>query len=221
LYDPLKNIHFSDPVPGSVEPQQQSISDWKQAGHADEERKVFQVKGRYLVTSMLSGMVIIDAVNASERIIYERLVSTLDPSRPTAQFQLLSQKIQVSHQDAELLTEYLDFFNKCGFEITPFGNNAFVVHAIPSGTSNKDIEGLIEATLEALKSQPDQKITPSVRLARSLAKSMALRQNRKLHPEELNDIVEQLFACNVPDITPDGKPTMFKIGYDELMKKFK
>ncbi len=221
LYDPLKNIHFQDQATTGHDVQNQQLIGLK-GGHSDEPaRNVFQVKNRFLVTSMLSGMVIIDQQNATERIAYERLVADLEQPQAAAQFQLLTHKIQLSHQDAELLTEYLDIFNRYGYEITPFGNNEFVVHAIPSGTSNKDIDGLIEATLEALKSPSEQKSSPQIRLARSLAKSMAARQNRKLQQEEMNNLVEQLFACKVPDITPDGKPTIVKLGYDELLKKFK
>lgn len=222
LYDPLKSIRFNDPAPSENDaPEAAIMNEWTREQHGDASRTVFQVKNRFIVTSMLSGMVIIDQQNAWERIFYERLLEAPSGRQAGAQFQMLPQTIRLPHSTAILMSEFLTDFNKAGFEITDFGNSTFVVHAIPSGTSNSDVDGLIEATLEALATPESGKYNDETRLARSLAKTMALRQRNRLQPEEMNSLVEQLFACKVPELTPDGKSTMIKLGFEELTAKFK
>jgi DNA mismatch repair protein MutL len=60
-----------------------------------------------------------------------------------------------------------------------------------------------------------------IHIAKSMAKSMAIARDQKLQPEEINGLVEQLFSCKAPEVTPDGKPVMMVIGFDELNRKFK
>jgi DNA mismatch repair protein MutL len=96
------------------------------------------------------------------------------------------------------------------------------VEAIPADCADENITDLFESILEGLKSGTDDgKTKLQVRIARSLAKSMAVYRKPKLQTEEMEGIIEQLFACKIPDLTPDGNPTMIFISFDDLNKKFK
>jgi DNA mismatch repair protein MutL len=84
------------------------------------------------------------------------------------------------------------------------------------------VTDLFERLLESLKtSKDDPKVKPAQRLARTLSRNLSVQRNRKLQQEEIASLIEQLFSCKVPDITPDGKPTLTILEFDELKKKFK
>ncbi len=223
LFDPLKELRFPSSASSPDEPQaQQTLSNWDQIDTAKGKSDVIQVQNRYIITFTDKGIVIIDQQNAHERILFERFLSAMESNIPASQQQLMPQTINITHEDVELLKEFNADFEKAGFEITGFGKNTLLVQAIPADCLNENITDLFEKLLESLKtSREDPKTQPGQRLARSLSKSLSLGRNRKLQPEEMNALVEQLFACKIPDITADGKPTMTIIGFEEMKRKFK
>ena len=138
------------------------------------------------------------------------------------QHQLHPQTILLSPEDFEMTLGMIDVFGKAGFGIREFGKNTILLEAIPADCEEENSTDLFESILEGLKSGTDDgKTKLQVRVARSLAKSMAVFRKPKLEPEEMEGLMEQLFACNVPDLTPDGNPTMIFISFDDLNKKFK
>ncbi len=184
--------------------------------------RVIQVKNSFLLTHTTSGVVIIDQQNAHERIIYERLLNQQEHFPGGSQHILLPQSITLTHEDAQLLAEWKNHFEEIGFDIRDFGNNTFVIHAVPADCKNLPSGELFEAVLESLKTNSRYpRTTDKINLIRALSRKLSVKKGRKLHQEEMNLMVEHLFACKVPDISPDGKPTMILITFEELMKKFK
>jgi DNA mismatch repair protein MutL len=223
LYDPLKEVTYSDhPFQrGSVENQQNISGIVEQTGSVVASR-TFQALNRFIITYTQSGVIVIDQQNAHERILYEKFLSLPVDHPPDSQKQLLPVSLNLRTPEAELLKEYLDELNKTGFEIAEFGKDAFIISAIPVGCSNENIPELFEKMLEKLQNQPvNHKSEKQQQFVFGLAKSMAVNRGQKLQPQEQAALVENLFACKVPDVTPDGKPTIFVIGFDELIKKFK
>lgn len=93
---------------------------------------------------------------------------------------------------------------------------------MPMNLETPDIRLFIESVLESLKSPgQDQKMGQSQLLAKAMAKKLSIRRGKKLHQEETDSLIENLFACKVPGVSPDGKPTMWVISFDELNTKFK
>ena len=224
LYDPLREIIFNkSPVGGNEDENQQlNLSAIDNESRAKITSRVMQAQNRFILTYTKSGIIIIDQQNAHIRILYEYFSSLTSGQPVESQRQLLPQTVNLQIAEAELLKEYLDEFNKAGFEINEFGNNSFIISAIPADCSNENINELFEKMMEALQNHPvDPKVTRDQQFALQLAKTLSLKRDQKLLPEELSALTERLFACNVPDVTPDGKPTMYLIGYEELMKRFK
>jgi DNA mismatch repair protein MutL len=223
LYDPLKNVHFK-PEENQKEGQvtQHILADWDNE-HMDKKHiHPFQVQNRYIVSAIQSGIVILDPQKARERIIYERLLSFIENDQTSMQHLLQPQTILLSPEDFEMTMEMMDVFGKAGFGIREFGKNTILVEAIPADCVEENINDLFESVLEGLKSGTDDgKTKLQIRVAKSIAKSTAILRKTKLQPEEMEGIIEQLFACKIPDLTPDGNPTMIFISFDELNKKFK
>ena len=138
------------------------------------------------------------------------------------QRQLIPQTITLSPDDALLLEEWEEHFKDMGFEINDFGKGTFVIQAIPMNIETSNIGLFIESLLESLKSPGhDNKFTQKQIMAKTLAMKLSIKRGKKLHHEEINSLIENLFACLVPDVSPDGKPTMAIFSFDELSRKFK
>ena len=223
LYDPLKDLRFPTSGNSAVETQPQQIfSDRDQAEMARGPAEILQVQNRFIIASVSQGIAIIDQQNAHERVLFERFLLAMESGTPASQQQLLPQTIELTHEDAELVKEYKDDFQKAGFEIRNFGKNTLLIQAIPADCIDENITDLFERLLESLKtSANDPKIKPVQRLARSLSKNLSIGRKKKLQPEEMHSLVEQLLACKIPEVTAEGKPTMTIISFEELKKQFK
>jgi DNA mismatch repair protein MutL len=182
----------------------------------------FQVQNSFIVTHTQSGIMIIDQQHAHERVLYERFLEENRNERGPGQHQLIPQTITFSPDDAQFFQEWKGYFQQLGFEIDDFGKGSFVIHAIPMNLETPDIRMFIESVLESLKSPgQDHTMDQSQLLAKSMAKKLSIKRGKKLHQDEMDSLIENLFSCKVPGASPDGKPTMLVISFDELNKKLK
>jgi DNA mismatch repair protein MutL len=223
LYDPLKKLSFREQeIPEDPGISQQLMPGISEQAGSEIRSRTFQAMNRFVITWMHSGIFIIDQQNAHERILYEKFLSTPGDHGGESQKQLLPQTLNLSANDAGLLTEYLEEFRRSGFDIDPFGKDAFIISGIPACFSNDNILELFEKTLEQLQKSPTGHLKEKRQVfVLGLAKSMAIRRGQKLQQVEQAALVENLFACKIPNITPEGKPTLIQVGFDEMMKKFK
>ncbi|MEI6173547.1 MAG: DNA mismatch repair endonuclease MutL [Bacteroidota bacterium] len=187
-----------------------------------ERKRSFQVANAYIITHTQSGVVILDQQNAHERILYERILDQKRTNDVSVQRQLIPQTITLSPDNAQLFLEWKDYFTELGFEINDFGKGSFVIHAIPVKVEVADIGLFIESLLESLKTPgKENKMNQSQILAKTLAKKLAVKRGKRLQQQEIDSIIENLFACRIPDASPDGKPTMIMLAFEELNRKFK
>lgn len=187
-----------------------------------EKKKSFQVKNSIIVTHTITGIIIIDQQYAHERILYERILNMDPPESKNGQQQLIPQTITLNPGNAQFFLEWKDYFTELGFEINDFGKGTFVIQAIPVNLDAANIGAFIESVLESLKTPGrESKLSQGQVLAKTLARKLAVKRGKRLHQEEIDAMIENLFACNVPELSPDGKPTMVIISYDDLDRKFK
>ncbi len=207
LFDPLKEIHPGQVgMPEPATPAYQSL----------------QIENRYIVTHLPNGIVVIDQQSAHERILYEEFLRQTKNKEGGAQKLLIPQTLQVSHDDAEIVKDISDLLLQAGFEISGFGKNSFVVHTAPIGVESSEIQPLIEVILESYKNETDGfRKKEENKLARTMARRLSLKQGKQLNPQEVSSLIRQLMSCAVPDISPDGKPTMLLLSFEELANKFK
>jgi DNA mismatch repair protein MutL len=115
----------------------------------------------------------------------------------------------------------LPMLNNTGFDINVFGKNSFVINGLPVGNSQNEVQDLLEGILDNYKfSENIGKFENTEKLAFSMAKKMALKKGKKLIEEEITSIIDQLFACKMPNISPEGKKIMTKLSLEELEEKF-
>ena len=178
-------------------------------------------QNRYIITTMKSGLVVIDQQRAHERILYERLLAERE-NGIVAQQLLFPINVRFTAADSELLNELLPELKRLGFIIAPLGQNTFVVSATPAKVSDKDIQNLLEQTINDYKNSMLQKFSDRDKsICLSIARQMATKNGTPLKSEEMQSLIADLFSCQAPNISPSGKKTMFIITEQELAEKFK
>lgn len=178
-------------------------------------------QNRFIITTLKSGIAIIDQHRAHERILYERLMARKG-SQASAQQLLFPVNLRFNAADSELLNELLPELEQLGFIISPYVQNTFVVSATPPDIGDKELQSLLEQTINDYKSSMLQKFGDrNQSICLSIAKRMAVKSDTCLQPEEMQSLIADLFSCKAPDISPSGKRTMFILGEKELEEKMK
>ncbi len=187
----------------------------------DGERPVFQLHGRYIMAQLRNGLLVVDQQRAHERILYERNLKLLEQGAGLSQTELFPRHVELSATDLALVEEVLPELRSMGFDLALFGGRTLQVNGMPAEAADEDPGHLLETLLEQLKRERgglrNERHTV---LARSMARSMAIRPGRTLSVTEMHDLIDRLFACDHPHHTPLGKPTLITYGLDELAERF-
>lgn len=186
-----------------------------------EQKEPYQIHSQYIVSQIKSGFMLIDQTAASERILYEKYLSALQTSPVSIQKLLFPRTTEFSQADSELIKDLLPEINKLGFEIEEFGQNAFVIHGLPAELAETTNEQtLLEKLLSQYKENIELDLGIYENLARSMARSAAIRRSQPLTGREMQDLIDQLFACSIPYKSPSGRNCFITFDLEELQKKF-
>lgn len=181
-----------------------------------------QVNGRYIVTRVKSGLMVIDQFYAHQRIIYDKMLERLASNNPGSQQTMFPQTINFSPANADIMRELMPQLQVLGFMIEPLGTNTFVVSGMPADLDNFDPGELLEKIIDNYKKNlVDLKSDKTLSLARSLARHLAVKPGKQLAVEEMMNIVNELFATKAPESAPDGNPTLRIITLEDISKKFR
>ncbi|HCX99716.1 MAG TPA: hypothetical protein DG754_06205 [Bacteroidales bacterium] len=185
-------------------------------------QRFFQLKNRYILTSVKSGLMVIDQKRAHERILFENYLTGLSMGPSSSQHELFPQSIELNAGEFTLLTEQIDGLALLGISISLLGQNTIAVNALPSSIKASNPEQLVRDFIHSFKENTSNpEYDAHQKLASSLAKASAIPYNRQLEPIEMQDLVDKLFACQHPNVSPDGKPTISILGIEELEKRLK
>lgn len=215
LYSGFENEKKENP-----EAEMQNLFD-DQSGSAISPA-IMQLKNKYILIPVKSGVMILDQKRAHERILYDNFMETLSGTSGISQQTLFPQIIELSVQDHNLLMEYLDEINHGGFDIRDFGNNSIVVNGCPANISNPYPKELIEKIiLEISLNPPQTEVQAKEFMAFVLSKASAIPYGKALSLEEMHELIDKLFSCANHNFSPDGKPVIFIIQMEELEKRLK
>ena len=229
--------HRSSPIPQNWDtlyaiskkdtPLQQEIHEEKSIAADDQdvtkqsERQLFQVHNRFILSQIKSGFMVINQQAAHERILYERFLQQLQNHSGISQQSLFPQSVTLNGSDFELLKELLPDIRALGFDIREFGKNTVVVEGIPADLNNVGEHELLEQLLEGYKNnQAILKLDKRDSLARSLARNAATKAGTKMSLEEMNLLIDQLFACQMPNLALNGKLVITTFTLNELLERF-
>ncbi len=180
-----------------------------------------QIHQRYILSQLRHGVMLIDQQSASERILYEQFLQEIEQQGVSSQRVLFPRTIELSATDALMLREILDELNQLGFDIVHFGGDSFVVHGLPAELkSGMDEKELLERVLEQYRNNLELDLGLRDNLARSLARNAALRKGQVLDVQEMEALIDRLFACKQPLVSPSGQRCYIIWELDELQKLF-
>lgn len=185
------------------------------------QQAAFQLHQRYILSSIKSGMMLVDQQKAHERILYEHYLNALQEGSGPCQQLLFPENLDFSAADASLVSELREDIVAMGFDLRPFGKNSFILQGIPADLTEQEALPLLEGILEQYKNnQSELQLDRRENLARSLARQASIRPGQSLQTSEMQALIDNLFACEMPYSSPGGSPTLITLTLEELEKRF-
>ncbi|MCS5663420.1 MAG: DNA mismatch repair endonuclease MutL [Flavobacteriales bacterium] len=186
-----------------------------------ENRFAFQLQKRFILTQLKSGILIIDQQRAHERVLYEQYFKSLQNNRPLSQQLLFPQEIHLSPGDMELFKEIMEDVEALGFDFTIPADHCLMINGVPFETKAGEVDKIIDSMLDSYKNESDVwKADSQKYMAGSLAQSNAVKTGKTMVIEEINQLIDELFACELPFISIHNKPTAIILEINELIKRF-
>ncbi len=185
-------------------------------------KQLFQLHNRFIISQIKSGFMLIDQQAAHERILFERFLEHLESRQGASQQSLFPQTITLNAVDFELVKELLTDIQSLGFQIREFGKNTMIIEGVPAdiGKNISELE-ILEHLLEGFKNnQSALKLNKRDSLARALARNTSIKSGQILSSEEMNLLIDELFACEMPNTSLSGKPVISTFTLEELVQRF-
>jgi DNA mismatch repair protein MutL len=205
-------------------PHQIPISTTIQSKMAVDEsvvKRPIQIHGKYILSSIKSGTIIIDQKRAHERIVYEQIVQSLALQQAPKQQHLFPINIELSSSDSKMLKGILPEVKLLGMDIEPFGKNTFIVQGLATYISESSVKEVVDEILEEYNQSESLSTSKKLdKLAQAMARRASIDYGKILQPAEMTQLIDELFACDLPYSAPNGKPTLLTLGLDELQKRF-
>ena len=166
----------------------------------------YQYKATYIMTAVKSGLMIIDQYRADMRILYERYREQLQSRSGKSQRLLFPEVVQFAPSDAVMFAKLLPELEALGFDLADLGGHSYAVNGIPAGTEGIDVSMLLQSIVsDAVEHTAEAADELSHSLALSMARTAAIPHGQILSNDEMESVVNQLFACSNVNYTPDGK----------------
>jgi DNA mismatch repair protein MutL len=205
-------------------PTQASIffeQDAKQEALFEEETsaKTFQINKKYIVSPFQSGLLIIHQNRAHQRILFERFLQ-LKHQNTAIQQLLFPQEIHFSKPEIALLKLVITDLEDLGFQFT-IQDEILLITGVPSFLETENINKLIQDLLESMQEDAPSKTSISEQIiAKSMAKSLALKTGDVLNSKAQENLINELFSCSEPSFSPDGKAIIHKESLNKIDTKF-
>ena len=181
---------------------------------------VWQLHNRYIISQIKSGLAIIDQHVAHERILYERALDAFDKNPIFSQQLLFPQTLEFPAVDYAILEEILPMIETLGFVVKKFGKRTVVVEAVPADVRLGNEQKILSEMIQEFKINSYNELDPRDNLAKSFSCKSAIKSGDPLNVEEMNSLIDQLFACKFPYVCPHGRPIIIQLSLEELDKRF-
>lgn len=184
---------------------------------------IAQIAKSYIIAEHEEGLVLIDQHAVHERILFEELKNKYENDSPVKQQLLMPQNIELSALEAEIFHSYENIFSKLGFEIESFGGNTYIIHSVPETIKKDNPASIIKNVLNDLAEGKDAQSAkePQIKAIEYMACRSAVKFGKDLSRDEMYALIEQLDKLNTPYTCPHGRPSMIKLTFNELEKRFK
>ena len=211
-YSPETHLTFeSDQVTGSLFEEQGPVGGGL----------TFQLQNKYIISPIKSGMMVIHQHLAHQRILYEELLKNITVHQAVSQQLLFPLELTFSIPDIQTLQKIQEQLEHTGFVFGLFGEDTLSITGIPAALLEGQVGMVLEQLIQDIMDEvPDAGFSQNDLLVRSMAKSMAIKTGVSLNSEEREHLVNQLFMCKEPSISPSNQAVIITLDANDLDKKF-
>ena len=183
--------------------------------------RTYQIQRKYIVNPIKSGMVIVDQHRAHQRILYEQFLTNMTVNHASSQQLLFPLYFYFTNNEMKLLSELQVSLINTGFVFEATNEDNIVISGLPINITESDVSLVLDQLLNDLQNGiPDSSFSQNDTIAKSMAKSLAVKAGKYLTETEQENLVNSLFACKEPNVSPFQKPTFITMSVEDLDKKF-
>ena len=189
----------------------------------DEQIKsrTYQIHKKYIISPIKSGMVIMDQSRAHQRVLYEKFLTNMTVQQASSQQLLFPLELFFSNNEMKLIGELRQSLENTGFIFEALKSDSLLISGIPINTSESEVSIVLEQLISDLEDGiPDSSFSQNDTIAKSMAKSLAVKTGVFLTEKEQENLVNNLFACKEPNVSPFQKPTFITMRVEDIDKKF-
>ena len=236
LYDDFESEKGNMPFEAGTVTQTVTTSNWDTPAQAHQHTlepqydntgakpgaSCFQFKNKYILTAGKSGLMMIDQKRAHERILFERLMRYITKQQSMTQQSLFPEQLEFNAEDAIVVRELMADLKLFGLDMNESKTNIFEVRGMPVNMEKMNPKLLLDQIIGDYKSgEVNLEADLKERIARLMAKQSSIKSGQTLRSEEMDELIGQLFTCEVPNYSPDGKPIISILSNQEIEIRFK
>ncbi|QXP79605.1 MULTISPECIES: DNA mismatch repair endonuclease MutL [Winogradskyella] len=184
-------------------------------------KTTFQLQQKYVVSTLKSGMLIIDQNRAHQRILYENFLKHITIKEATSQQLLFPLELHFTPSEINIIEDLKSDLEHTGFVFSELENKTVTITGVPVGVPESEVSIILEQLISDVENDvPDANFSSTDLLAKSMAKSLAIKNGQSLNSTEQEHMVNSLFACKEPNVSPANRPTFITMAVDDIEKKF-
>ena len=185
-----------------------------------QQSHYLQLNQTYIITTVKSGVLVVNQHLAHYRILFEKFLKEMETNTGHSQQELFPQPFTLNVNDASIMHEMMPELQKVGFDLEQVNTTTFVIKGTPADLAGGDPVGLLEKMLDNYKiNRTDIQLDRKLGIARTMAAQLSIKAQTTLSEPEMQHLVDQLFACTVAEVAPDGKKIYVLITIDDITNK--
>ncbi|MBF8150720.1 DNA mismatch repair endonuclease MutL [Winogradskyella sp. F6397] len=184
-------------------------------------KTTFQLQQKYIVSTLKSGMLVVDQNRAHQRVLYENFLKHITIKEATSQQLLFPLQLHFTPNETKIIDDLKADLEHTGFVFSELTEKEITITGVPVGVPESEVSIILEQLISDVENDvPDTNFSAADLLAKSMAKSLAIKNGQSLNSTEQEHMVNSLFACKEPNVSPTNKPTFITMAVDDIEKKF-
>lgn len=211
----------SESIESAPKPEQGEIG--ITGGHFGSMRPIGQVKSTYILCESGEGLILIDQHAAHERTVFDRLKKEINARKVQVQLMLLPETLELTASETGQMEKHIEAIKSLGFDLEPFGRNAFVVRGVPAILTGANVRDMVMDVLDGFSSSESGTAGLDDRIDDVLARlacHAVVRANREMSMSEIKALLDSLDRTDMPHTCPHGRPISAKVTIEEIEKMF-
>lgn len=206
-------VHFEN--------EEETVSMFENDNEVETANTTYQLHNKYIVSTIKSGMLVIDQHRAHQRVLYEDFLQHLTVKEAISQQLLFPLQLHFSSQEVVIIKQLKEDLEHTGFVFSNVKEESVEITGVPVGVPESEVSIILEQLISDVQNEvPDSNFSATDLLAKSMAKSLAIKTGQSLQKDEQEHLVNKLFACKEPNVSPTNRTTFITMSVDELDKRF-